>query len=123
MRQNPQSIQSQIEEAIFNYTIGENSQAKESLQELLKSHPNETEAWHALSEILWSEKDYTAALKAAEEALKLKPDDLHINTTLSRIWVQIGDQKQAEHYNAQARMLGWKETLKKPAEEEDSSLN
>ena len=35
------------------------------------------------------------------------------NTTLSRIWVQIGDQEKAEKFNAQARMLGWKDELKK----------
>ena len=106
------TIQSQIEEAIFNYTIGDTALAKSSLEDLLKTHPKETEAWHALSEILWSEKAFQEALKAAEQAHSLKPNDLHINTTLSRIWVQIGDQKKAEHYNAQARMLGWKEDLK-----------
>ena len=52
----------------------------------------------------------------AEKAYALDDKDLHINTTLSRIWVQIGDQEKAEYYNAQARMLGWKEQLKDPPE-------
>ena len=118
---NSNSIQSQIEEAIFNYTIGENTLAKKALHKLLESHPKETEAWHALSEILWSEKEFKSALHAAEQAHALNPNDLHINTTLSRIWVQLGDQKKAEQFNTQARMLGWKERLKKPADENDAN--
>lgn len=110
------AIQNEIDDAIFNFTIGKNKKAKEQLNQLLNEHPEEKEAWHALAEILWSEKDFQAALEAAEKALAIDDKDLHINTTLSRIWVQIGDQKKAEYYNAQARMLGWKEQLKNPPE-------
>ncbi|MFL2848369.1 MAG: hypothetical protein ACJZ9B_05295 [Coraliomargaritaceae bacterium] len=110
------AIQDEIDDAIFNFTIGENAQAKEQLKQLLSEHPHEKEAWHALAEILWSEKEFQPALEAAEKALAIDDKDLHINTTLSRIWVQIGDQKKAEHYNAQARMLGWKDQLKSPPE-------
>ena len=110
------AIQNEIDDAIFNFTIGENAQAKEQLNRLLADHPKEKEAWHALAEILWSEKDFQSALEAAEKALDIDDKDLHINTTLSRIWVQIGNQKKAEYYNAQARMLGWKEQLKNPPE-------
>ena len=110
------AIKNEIDDAIFNFTIGENTQAKEQLKQLLEEHPKEKEAWHALAEILWSEKDFQSALEAAEKALAIDDKDLHINTTLSRIWVQIGDQEKAEYYNAQARMLGWKEQLKDPPE-------
>lgn len=108
--------QNEIDNAIFNFTIGENDRAKEQLNQLLMEHPKEKEAWHALAEILWSEKDFQSALIAAEKAHMIDDKDLHINTTLSRIWVQIGDTKKAEYYNAQARMLGWKEQLKNPPE-------
>ena len=106
------TVKAEIEEAIFNFTMGENETAKRQLKQLLEKHASEKEAWHALAEILWSEKDFKASLEAAEAALAIDPKDLHINTTLSRIWVQLGDQTQAEHFNAQARMLGWKEQLK-----------
>ena len=110
------AIQNEIDDAIFNFTIGEITQAKAQLNKLLKEHPKEKEAWHALSEILWSEKDFQSALRAAEKAHAIDDKDLHVNTTLSRIWVKIGNQKKAEYYNAQARMLGWKEQLKDPPE-------
>ncbi|MFL2835839.1 MAG: tetratricopeptide repeat protein [Coraliomargaritaceae bacterium] len=110
------AIQNEIDDAIFNFTLGENARAKEQLTQLLSEHPNEKEVFHALAEILWSEKDFQSALEVAEKAYALDDKDLHINTTLSRIWVQIGDQEKAEYYNAQARMLGWKEQLKDPPE-------
>ena len=108
------AIQNEIDDAIFNFTIGESEKASQQLEFLVEEHPEISSAWHALAEIFLSEKDYKKALEAGEKAWALEPKGLHINTTLSRIWVQIGDQKKAEHYNAKARMLGWKEQLKEP---------
>ena len=111
---NKKAIQNEIDDAIFNFTLGENAHAKEQLNQLLIKQPKVKEAWHALAEILLSEKDFQLALGAAEKAHAIDDKDLHINTTLSRIWVQIGDQKMAEHFNAQARISGWKNQLKDP---------
>ena len=113
------AIQNEIDEAIFNFTIGENSQAKAQIGKILESYPKIANAWHALAEILLSEKQYQKAIEAANKAHDLEPKDLHINTTLSRIWVQIGDQKKAEYYNAQARMMSWKEQLQEPPVEKN----
>ena len=57
---------------------------------------------------------FDAALVAADQALALRPDDLFINTTLSRIWMEKGDKATAEKYGAQAKILGWKDQLKNP---------
>ena len=72
------AIQNEIDDAIFNFTIGENAYAKKQLNQLLRKHPKEKEAWHALAEILWSEKDFQSALKAAEKAHAIDDKDLHI---------------------------------------------
>jgi Flp pilus assembly protein TadD len=71
-----------------------------------------------LTEVYFSEGLYDKALAAAEKAHALKSDDIHINTSLSRIWVERGDKDKAEHYGAQARMLGWKDELKSPPEKD-----
>ncbi len=55
------------------------------------------------------------ALKSAEKAVALRPHDIHINTSLSRIWMERGDKDTAEHFGAQARTLSWKEELKQDA--------
>jgi Flp pilus assembly protein TadD len=108
------SLQDQIDDATFDFTIGDNESALAKLTEISQGHPRSFAAWHALTEVYFSEGDYDRALQAAETAHALKADDIHINTSLSRIWVERGDKDKAEHFGAQARMLGWKDELKSP---------
>ena len=114
MTDNKTFLQDQIDEATFDFTMGDSDQALTKLTTLSEAHPDSFEAWHALTEIYFSEGRYDDALSAAEKAHALNPKDIHINTSLSRIWVEHGDKDRAEHYGAQARMLGWKEELKSP---------
>jgi cytochrome c-type biogenesis protein CcmH/NrfG len=84
------------------------------LREALAVDPDFFPAWHALAEVHFAARQLDDALAAANRALALRPDDIHINTSLSRIWMEKGDKPQAEHYGAQARMLSWKDELKQP---------
>lgn len=113
------SLQDQIDEATLDFTLGESETAISKLVALVEAHPESFGAWHALTEIYFSEGDYDAALEAAEKAYALDSEDVHINTSLSRIWVERGDKDKAEHFGAQARMLGWKDELKSPPEKDD----
>ena len=106
------TLQDQIDEATLDFAIGDNRTALSKLKGLTQSNPDSFEAWHALTEVLFSQNDYKAALTTGEQAFKLQPKDVYINTSLSRIWMELGDKKQAEHYGAQARILGWKDELK-----------
>jgi predicted Zn-dependent protease len=113
------SLQDQIDDATFDFTMGDSVTALSKLTALSAAHPASFEAWHALTEVYFSEGNYDAALTAAEKAYTLKPGDIHINTSLSRIWLECGDKDKAEHYGAQARMLGWKDELKSPPEKDE----
>lgn len=115
-----QTLQDRIDDATFDFTLGDADSAIQKLNQVLSESPDSFEALHALTEVQFSEGNYDAALKAGEQALALKSDDIHINTSLSRIWVERGDKEKAEHYGAQARMLGWKEELKSPAPTDSS---
>lgn len=116
MTNNKTALQDQIDEATFDFTMGENNLAIEKLAALSEHHPDSFEIWHALTEIYFSAGRYDDSLEAAEKAHAINPDDIHINTSLSRIWVERGDKDKAEHFGAQARMLGWKDELKSPPE-------
>jgi predicted Zn-dependent protease len=116
---NETSLQDQIDDATLDFTLGESGAAIAKLSQLRETHPKSFGVWHALTEIYFSEGDYDAALKTGERALALCPDDIHINTSLSRIWVECGDKDKAEHFGAQARMLGWKDELKSPPQKDD----
>ena len=108
------SLQDQIDDATLDFTLGESDSAIAKLSQLKENHPKSFGVLHALTEIYFSEGDYDAALQTGERALALCPNDIHINTSLSRIWVERGDKDKAEYFGAQARTLGWKDELKSP---------
>lgn len=101
-----------VEEATFDFTLGDHQEAIAKLQQVVAATPDCFEAWHALTEVYFSERKLDNALQAAQKAFAIKAKDVHINTSLSRIWMEKGDKKMAEHFGAQARMLGWKAQLK-----------
>lgn len=107
-------IESLVEEATFQYTIGNETEAITQLKTLTEENPDCFNAWHALAEISLSAQNYHQALEAGLKAVALEPENVHINTSLSRIYMKMGDRELAEKYGAQARTLGWKETLKEP---------
>jgi len=113
------SLQDQVDDATLDFTLGDSAGAVAKLLQITAAHADAFAAWHALTEVYYSEGDYDAALEAGETAHRLRPEDVHINTSLSRIWVERGDKDKAEHYGAQARMLGWKDELKSPPEKDD----
>ena len=107
-------VQSLIEEATFDYTMGEHDAALAKLARATAAAPASFEAWHALAEINFSLRRLDEALVAGDRAHALRKDDLFINTTLSRIWMEKGDKARAEHFGAQAKILGWKDQLRNP---------
>jgi predicted Zn-dependent protease len=108
-------LQTLIEDATADYAIGEPDAAVEKLERATAAAPDSFEAWHALAEVNFSTRKLDAALAAAERAHALRPADLFINTTLSRIWMERGDKPRAEHFGAQAKIQGWKDQLKNPS--------
>ncbi len=107
-------LQNLIEEATFDYTMGDQADARDKISRATAAAPDSFAAWHASAEIHLNMRDFDKALRAAEKAHALNSEDVCINTTLSRIWVQKGNKEQAEKFGAQAKMLGWKDQLKTP---------
>ncbi|HUG10976.1 MAG TPA: tetratricopeptide repeat protein [Opitutaceae bacterium] len=101
-----------IEDATFEFTMGDHASAIAKLEGATAKFPDRFDAWHALAEIKFSLRDLDGALAAAEAAHRLRPDDLFVNTTLSRVWMERGDKTAAEHFGARAKVLSWKEQLK-----------
>lgn len=116
-----QSVQDLVEEGTLDFTLGDSQAAIEKLESALEKDPESFEACLALAEVYLSEKNLDKALAAAEKGHALHPEALHINTTLSRIWVEKGDKEKAEHYAAQVRMISWKEELKENPQADTSS--
>jgi predicted Zn-dependent protease len=111
-------LQTLIEDATADYALGESDAAIAKLTRATTEAPDSFEAWHALAEVNFSLRKLDAAVTAAERAHALRPSDLFINTTLSRIWMERGDKARAEHFGAQAKIAGWKDQLKNPGAQE-----
>ena len=109
-------LQNLIEDATADYALGETDAALAKLTCASSTAPQSFEAWHALAEVNFSIRQLDAALAAGDRAHALRPTDLFINTTLSRIWMERGDKARAEHYGAQAKIQSWKEQLQTPPE-------
>lgn len=109
-----EELQHLIDDATFDYTMGEHAAALAKLARATAAAPDSFPAWHAVAEINFSLRRLDAALAAAERAHALRPDDLFVNTTLSRIWMEKGDKAKAEHFGAQAKIQSWKDQLKNP---------
>ena len=107
-------LQTLIEDATADFALGDPATALTKLGRATAAAPSSFEAWHALAEVNFSLRQLDAALAAAEHAHALRPSDLFINTTLSRIWMERGDKAKAEHFGAQAKIASWKEQLKNP---------
>ncbi len=110
----PEDIQAVVDEATFDYTMGDHETALAKLNAAVQREPAAFEAWHALAEIQFNLRRFDDALRSAEAAHALRPDDLFINTTLSRVWMEKGDKATAEKYGAKAKVLSWKDQLKNP---------
>lgn len=115
------TAKSLVDEATFEFTMGDHDKAIALLERACEIDPACFDAWHARAEILFDARRFEEALAAANVALMLHEEDVHLHTTLSRIHMELGDKQTAETHGARARVLGWKATLK--GEEDDGSLN
>ena len=109
-----EELQNLVEEATADFATDDAQAALAKLARATEAAPESFEAWHALAEVNLSLRRLDDALASAEKAHALRPNDLFINTTLSRIWVERGDKARAEHFGAQAKIGGWREQLKNP---------
>jgi len=106
--------QALADEASFDFAVGDEAAALAKLAEAVRIAPTCFEAWLAKAEVHFASRQLDEALAAGEAALALRPKDIHVHTSLSRIWMERGDKTQAEHHGAQARVLGWGDQLKQP---------
>ncbi len=110
------------EEAAFDFAMGDEAAALAKLEQAVAIDPRCFEAWLAKAEVHFTLRQLDAALAAGEQALQLRPRDIHIHTSLSRVWMERGDKTKAEYHGAQARILGWGDQLKEPEGKQPGEL-
>jgi tetratricopeptide (TPR) repeat protein len=91
----------QLEKAVIEY------------QASLAADPSFTEAMHGLARALQDLQRYDEAIAVAQRLAELEPDDILAHTSLSVLYQKKGMIPEAEAEGNKARILGWKQQLKK----------
>jgi tetratricopeptide (TPR) repeat protein len=84
-----------------------------SYQDSLTADPTFTEAMHGLARALQDLNRYDEAIAVAKRIAEIDPDDVLAHTSLSVLYQKKGMIPEAEGEGAKARILGWKQQLKK----------
>jgi len=92
---------------------GDLEQSVAAYRESLNADPTFTEAMHGLARALQDLERYDDAITVARQIAEVDPDDVLAHTSLSVLYQKKGMIPEAEAEGAKARVLGWKQQLKK----------
>jgi len=92
---------------------GKLEEAVGKYRESLAADPTFTEAMHGLARALQDLERYDEAIAVALKIAEIDPDDVLAHTSLSVLYQKKGMIAEAEAESAKARVLGWKQQLKK----------
>lgn len=85
----------------------------EAYRQAISVDPTFTEAMHGLARALQDLERYDEAIAVAQRIAEIDPDDVLARTSLSVLYQKKGMIAEAEAEGAKARVLGWKQQLKK----------
>jgi tetratricopeptide (TPR) repeat protein len=92
---------------------GHHEQAVAEYRKSLAADPTFTDALHGLSRALQDLNRLDEAIEASKRISELDPDDVLAHTSLSILYQKKGMVPEAEAEGNKARVLGWKQQLKK----------
>jgi len=92
---------------------GEQERALDEYQKSLDADPVFTEAMHGMARTLQDLNRLDEAIAVASRIAELDPDDVLAHTSLSVLYQKKGMIPEAEAEANKARILGWKQQLKK----------
>ena len=92
---------------------GQLEQALTLYRESSEADPTFTEALHGLARALKDLERFDEAIEVAKKITEIDPEDVLAHTSLSVLYQKKGMIPEAEAEGAKARVLGWKQQLKK----------
>ena len=91
----------------------EHESALEEYKKSLEADPTFTEALHGMARTLQDLERLDDAIAVSKRIAELDPDDVLAHTSLSVLYQKKGMVPEAEAEANKARVLGWKQQLKK----------
>jgi Flp pilus assembly protein TadD len=92
---------------------GATERALAEYEQSLQADPGFTEAMHGMARALQDLNRLDEAIAVAKRIAELDPDDVLAHTSLSVLYQKKGMIPEAEEEGNKARILGWKQQLKK----------
>jgi len=92
---------------------GDHEQAVAEYRRALAADPKFIDAMHGLSRALQDLGRFDEAIEVARKISEIDPDDILAHTSLSILYQKKGMVPEAEAEGNKARVLGWKQQLKK----------
>jgi tetratricopeptide (TPR) repeat protein len=92
---------------------GRLDEAATEYQRSISADPTFTEAMHGLARALQDLERYDEAIAVAKKIAEIDPDDVLAHTSLSVLYQKKGMIAEAEAEGARARVLGWKQQLRR----------
>jgi tetratricopeptide (TPR) repeat protein len=92
---------------------GHHEQAVEEYRQAVAVDPKFTDALHGLSRAYQDLNRFDEAIETSKQISEVDPDDILAHTSLSILYQKKGMVPEAEAEGNKARVLGWKQQLKK----------
>src|SRR5260370_14284160 len=117
MPEDPPNVRAQAEShyyaALDHVAEGRDERAVEEYRQSLAADPSFTDALHGLSRALQNLDRFDEAIEVSKQISAIDPDDVLAHTSLSILYQKKGMVPEAEAEGNKARVLGWKQQLKK----------
>ncbi len=92
---------------------GQHEQAIVEYRQAVEADPKFTDALHGLSRALQDLNRLDEAIEISKQISEIDPDDILAHTSLSILYQKKGMVPEAEAEGNKARVLGWRQELKK----------
>ncbi|MGA9641012.1 MAG: tetratricopeptide repeat protein [Terriglobales bacterium] len=99
--------------ALDHVAEGHDAEAVDEYRQALAADPAFTDALHGLSRALQNLNRLDEAIEVSQQISLVDPDDVLAHTSLSILYQKKGMIPEAEAEGNRARVLGWKQQLKK----------
>jgi tetratricopeptide (TPR) repeat protein len=99
--------------ALDHVAEGRDEHAVAEYHQSLAADPTFTDALHGLSRALQNLNRLDEAIEVSQQISEIDPDDVLAHTSLSILYQKKGMVPEAEAEGNKARVLGWKQQLKK----------
>ena len=112
----PTELDRRFMQALAANRKGDKPGARRLIEEILAQDPDHADSLEVYGMLLSEAGELDQAIEVTQRVLKTRPDSIMAHANISRFWMLKGDKATAEDWQAKARVLGWKDEIKRKGE-------